>query len=115
VLHKHSPRADPRGDSFDYAREFEGLNVRALRRDIVEVMTTSQAWWPADYGHYGLLFIRMAWHAAGTYRIADGRGGGDGGAQRFAPLNSWPDNASRQSPPAAVAGRAEVWPEDLLG
>jgi catalase-peroxidase len=104
VLHQHSPRADPRGDSFDYAREFEGLDVQALKRDIVEVMTTSQAWWPADYGHYGPLFIRMAWHAAGTYRIADGRGGGDGGAQRFAPLNSWPDNASLDK------ARRLLWP-----
>jgi catalase-peroxidase len=94
VLHQHSPRSDPLGDDFDYAEEFETLDVDALKQDVFDVMTTSQDWWPADYGHYGPLFIRMSWHAAGTYRIADGRGGGGSGAQRFAPLNSWPDNAN---------------------
>src|SRR3954470_3148372 len=94
ALHHHSPRANPVGEDFDYAAEFSALDVDALKRDIVDVMTTSQDWWPADYGHYGPLFIRMTWHAAGTYRIADGRGGGGEGAQRFAPLNSWPDNAN---------------------
>jgi catalase-peroxidase len=92
VLRKHAAPIDPLGDGFDYAAEFKALDVEALKRDLVEVMTSSQDWWPADYGHYGPLFIRMSWHAAGTYRIHDGRGGGGEGAQRFAPLNSWPDN-----------------------
>jgi catalase-peroxidase len=92
------------GEDFNYAEEFETLDVNALKRDIFEVMTTSQDWWPADYGHYGGLFIRMSWHAAGTYRIADGRGGGGSGAQRFAPLNSWPDNASLDK------ARRLLWP-----
>ena len=104
VLHQHSPRANPLDDDFDYTAEFETLDVEGLKRDVIEVMTTSQEWWPADYGHYGPLFIRMAWHAAGTYRIADGRGGGDGGAQRFAPLNSWPDNANLDK------ARRLLWP-----
>ncbi|OKI50902.1 catalase/peroxidase HPI [Streptomyces sp. MJM1172] len=104
VLHQHSPMADPMGADFDYAQEFAGLDVEALKRDVFEVMTTSQDWWPADYGHYGPLFIRMSWHAAGTYRIADGRGGGGSGAQRFAPLNSWPDNASLDK------ARRLLWP-----
>ncbi len=94
VLHQHSPLSNPMGEDFNYAREFKTLDLDALKRDLSEVMTTSQDWWPADYGHYGPLFIRMTWHAAGTYRIADGRGGGGDGAQRFAPLNSWPDNAN---------------------
>jgi catalase-peroxidase len=94
VLHQHSPRANPMGEDFNYAEEFKSLDVEALKRDVFEVLTTSQDWWPADFGHYGGLFIRMSWHAAGTYRIADGRGGGGQGAQRFAPLNSWPDNAN---------------------
>jgi len=92
------------GEDFNYAEEFRTLDVEALKRDIFEVMTTSQDWWPADYGHYGPLFIRMSWHAAGTYRIADGRGGGGKGAQRFAPLNSWPDNASLDK------ARRLLWP-----
>nr|WP_241847853.1 catalase/peroxidase HPI [Streptomyces sp. CB03578] len=104
VLHQHSPMADPMGEDFDYAQEFGDLDVEALKRDVFEVMTTSQDWWPADYGHYGPLFIRMSWHAAGTYRIADGRGGGGSGAQRFAPLNSWPDNASLDK------ARRLLWP-----
>ncbi|MGW0748450.1 catalase/peroxidase HPI [Streptomyces sp. NPDC002587] len=104
VLHQHSPRSNPMGESFDYAQEFATLDVDALKRDVFEVMTTSQDWWPADYGHYGPLFIRMSWHAAGTYRIADGRGGGGSGAQRFAPLNSWPDNASLDK------ARRLLWP-----
>ena len=93
VLH-HSPLSNPMGADFDYAEEFKALDLDALKQDINAVMTTSQEWWPADYGHYGPLFIRLTWHAAGTYRIADGRGGGGEGAQRFAPLNSWPDNAN---------------------
>jgi catalase-peroxidase len=104
VLHQHSPRANPMGEDFDYREEFESLDVEALKRDLVEVMHTSQDWWPADYGHYGPLFIRMSWHAAGTYRIHDGRGGGGQGAQRFAPLNSWPDNASLDK------ARRLLWP-----
>ncbi len=104
VLHQHSPRGNPMGEDFDYAEEFKTLDVDALKQDLVEVMTASQEWWPADYGHYGPLFIRMTWHAAGTYRIADGRGGGGEGAQRFAPLNSWPDNASLDK------ARRLLWP-----
>ncbi|MFA7762961.1 catalase/peroxidase HPI [Streptomyces sp. NRRL S-448] len=104
VLHQNSPLADPMGDDFDYAEEFATLDLDALKRDVFEVMTASQDWWPADYGHYGPLFIRMSWHAAGTYRIADGRGGGGAGAQRFAPLNSWPDNASLDK------ARRLLWP-----
>jgi catalase-peroxidase len=103
VLHQHSPLAKP-DPGFDYQEEFKGLDVEALRRDIFEVMSTSQEWWPADYGHYGPLFIRMSWHSAGTYRIQDGRGGGGQGAQRFAPLNSWPDNASLDK------SRRLLWP-----
>ncbi|MBD0322875.1 MAG: catalase-peroxidase, partial [Aldersonia sp.] len=88
MLHAQSSKSNPLGADFDYAEEFKKLDVEALKRDIFDLMTTSQDWWPADYGHYGGLFIRMSWHAAGTYRIADGRGGGGCGAQRFAPLNS---------------------------
>jgi catalase-peroxidase len=104
VLHRHSPLSDPMGTDFDYAQEFAALDLDALKRDLVELMETSQDWWPSDYGHYGPLFIRMSWHAAGTYRIADGRGGGGQGAQRFAPLNSWPDNASLDK------ARRLLWP-----
>ena len=94
VLRQHSPLSNPLGTEFRYSEEFKTLDLEALRRDLIELMTASQDWWPADYGHYGPLFIRMSWHAAGTYRISDGRGGGGRGAQRFAPLNSWPDNAN---------------------
>ena len=94
ILRRNSPRSDPMGRDFNYAAEFSTLDLQALKQDIEQVMTTSQDWWPADYGHYGPLFIRMAWHSAGTYRIQDGRGGAGSGQQRFAPLNSWPDNAS---------------------
>jgi catalase-peroxidase len=104
VLHQHSPGFDPMGADFDYEMEFKTLDVDALKRDIFEVMTTSQDWWPADYGHYGPLLIRMTWHAAGTYRIEDGRGGGGEGAQRFAPLNSWPDNGNLDK------ARRLLWP-----
>jgi catalase-peroxidase len=103
-LHPHSPQANPLGDDFDYAAEFAQLDVEALKADMISVMTTSQDWWPADYGHYGGFFIRMSWHAAGTYRIFDGRGGGGQGMQRFAPLNSWPDNASLDK------ARRLLWP-----
>jgi catalase-peroxidase len=104
VLHRQSPRANPMDEDYSYKAAFETLDVDALKRDLVEVMTASQDWWPADYGHYGPLFIRMTWHAAGTYRIEDGRGGGGEGAQRFAPLNSWPDNASLDK------ARRLLWP-----
>ncbi len=104
VLNKPSRESDPLGEDFDYAEAFKDLDIEALKQDLIEVMTTSQDWWPADYGHYGPLFIRMSWHAAGTYRIADGRGGGGSGAQRFAPLNSWPDNANLDK------ARRLLWP-----
>ncbi|MDX6704324.1 MAG: catalase-peroxidase [Solirubrobacteraceae bacterium] len=104
VLHKRSFLSNPMGEDFDYAEEFKTLDLDALKQDLVDVMTTSQDWWPADYGHYGPLFIRMTWHAAGTYRIADGRGGGGTGSQRFAPLNSWPDNANLDK------ARRLLWP-----
>ncbi len=104
VLRQNSPLSDPMGEDFDYAEAVKSLDVDALKQDIEEVMTTSQDWWPADYGHYGPLFIRMTWHAAGTYRISDGRGGGGSGHQRFAPLNSWPDNANLDK------ARRLLWP-----
>jgi len=104
VLNQPNPSSDPMGEEFNYAEEFKKLDLNALKKDVDAVMTTSQDWWPADYGHYGPLFIRMSWHAAGTYRIADGRGGGGKGAQRFAPLNSWPDNASLDK------ARRLLWP-----
>ena len=104
VLHRHSQLSNPLGDDFNYRQEFKGLDVEALKRDLIALMTNSQEWWPADYGHYGGLFIRMTWHAAGTYRISDGRGGGGQGAQRFAPLNSWPDNANLDK------ARRLLWP-----
>ncbi|MFN0096424.1 MAG: peroxidase family protein, partial [Dehalococcoidia bacterium] len=103
-LQQNSPLSDPMGDDFNYANEFKSLDLDALKKDITTVMTTSQPWWPADYGHYGPLFIRMTWHSAGTYRISDGRGGGGRGGQRFAPLNSWPDNGNLDK------ARRILWP-----
>ncbi|MGD0808824.1 MAG: peroxidase family protein, partial [Acidimicrobiales bacterium] len=103
-LHQKTRKPGPRGADYKYSEEFKGLDVEGLKRDIFHVMTASQDWWPADYGHYGPFFIRMAWHSAGTYRTLDGRGGGGSGAQRFAPLNSWPDNASLDK------ARRLLWP-----
>src|SRR5580658_1865801 len=104
LLNQHSGKSNPMGPDFDYANEFKSLDYEALKQDLAKLMTDSQDWWPADFGHYGGLFIRMAWHSAGTYRTADGRGGGGRGQQRYAPLNSWPDNASLDK------ARRLLWP-----
>ena len=104
ILHQHSPKSDPMGKEFNYAEEFKTLDLNAVVQDLHALMTNSQEWWPADFGHYGPLLIRMAWHAAGTYRIGDGRGGAGYGEQRFAPLNSWPDNVNLDK------ARRLLWP-----
>ena len=104
ILHQHSAKSNPMGETFDYAKAFKSLDLAAVKKDLTALMTDSQDWWPADFGHYGPLFIRMAWHSAGTYRIGDGRGGAGGGQQRFAPLNSWPDNGNLDK------ARRLIWP-----
>ncbi|MBZ0269989.1 catalase/peroxidase HPI [bacterium] len=120
ILHQHSSKSDPMGGEFDYAAEFRKLDLAAVKKDLTALMTDSQDWWPADFGHYGGLFIRMAWHSAGTYRIHDGRGGGATGTQRFAPLNSWPDNANLDKarrllwPIKRKYGRALSWADLMI-
>ena len=104
ILRQNSALSNPMSEKFDYAEAFKNLNLEAVKKDLNDLMTDSQEWWPADFGHYGPLFIRMAWHSAGTYRIGDGRGGAGAGQQRFAPLNSWPDNANLDK------ARRLLWP-----
>ena len=104
ILRQHSSLSNPMGEEFNYAKEFKSLDLQAIKKDLHKLMTDSQDWWPADFGHYGPLFIRMAWHSAGTYRTGDGRGGAGSGQQRFAPLNSWPDNVNLDK------ARRLIWP-----
>src|SRR5947209_18714207 len=120
ILHQGGVSPDPMGADFNYAEAFKALDYRALKNDLTALMTDSQSWWPADYGHYGPFFIRMAWHSAGTYRTGDGRGGASSGGQRFAPLNSWPDNANLDKarrllwPIKQKYGRKLSWPDLLI-
>jgi catalase-peroxidase len=104
ILRQNAPKSNPLGENFDYAKAFNSINYAELKQDVIDLMTDSQDWWPADYGHYGGLMIRMAWHSAGTYRVGDGRGGAGSGSQRFAPLNSWPDNGNLDK------ARLLLWP-----
>ncbi len=104
ILHQHNEKSNPMGSEFNYQEQFKKIDYEGLKKDLNELMTNSQDWWPADYGHYGPFFVRMTWHAAGTYRSGDGRGGGGTGAQRFAPLNSWPDNVNLDK------ARRLLWP-----
>src|ERR1700721_1218382 len=120
LLQQHSARSNPLDSSFNYAREFNSLDLAAVKEDLAALMTNSQDWWPADFGHYGPLFNRMAWHSAGTYRTGDGRGGGGRGQQRFAPLNSWPDNANLEKARRLLGrrkqkyGRAISWADLMI-
>ena len=120
ILNTHSPATNPMGADFDYAAEFASVDLAALKSDVKALMRDSQVWWPADYGHYGPFFLRMSWHSAGTYRTSDGRGGGGQGLQRFAPLNSWPDNVNLDKarrllwPVKAKYGRKVSWADLLI-
>src|SRR4051812_25316943 len=116
LLNQHSSKSNPMDKDFNYAQEFSSIDYAQLKRDLAAVMTDSQPWWPADFGHYGPLIVRMAWHAAGTYRTGDGRGGGSRGQQRFAPLNSWPDNVSLDKARRLLwAGEEKKWGKKLGG